>query len=93
MPKVKSPLDTYYQRLVRKMVIDAKDRQEQPFAYRDLADRLREHGIHIDHQVLINKIRRGTFSFAFALQVLAALGETKINIPKLTSKKELESLK
>lgn len=31
-------------------------------------------------QVLINRINRGTFSFAFALQLLEVLGEEKLPI-------------
>jgi hypothetical protein len=43
--------------------------------------RLREQGVDIDHQVLINRINLGSFSFAFALQVLAAQRESNIARP------------
>jgi hypothetical protein len=48
-----------------------------------LADLLGEHGMKIDHQALINKINKGNFSFAFAMEVLTILGETRIDIPPL----------
>jgi hypothetical protein len=54
-----------------------------PFAYRDLAERLRDYGVDINYQVLINRINRGSFSFTFALQLLAALGESHIVIPQV----------
>jgi hypothetical protein len=36
--------------------------------------------------VLINRINRGNFSFAFALQVLAALGVTQLQIGRLAGR-------
>lgn len=83
MPARSSPQTAFYKRYALKLIRDAKARQEMPFAYPDLADRLRENGLNIDYQVLINRINRGSFSFAFALQVLAALGESHIVIPSL----------
>jgi len=82
MPAKTSPLTAYYRTKALNMIRDAKDKQEMPFAYRDLAERLHEYGVQIDHQVLINRINRGSFSITFALQVLAALGETSIKIPQ-----------
>ena len=35
----------------------------------------------------INRINRGSFTFAFALQVLAALGVKSIDIPQLGQRK------
>ena len=37
----------------------------------------------VDDRVLINRINRGGFSLAFALQVLAALGATSLEVPAL----------
>jgi hypothetical protein len=34
-------------------------------------------------KALINKLNRGTYSFAFALQVLAAMGETSLRLPSM----------
>lgn len=36
-------------------------------------------------RVLINRINRGGFSFAFALMVLDALGQPTLDVPKLSS--------
>jgi hypothetical protein len=75
-------LTAYYRREARKKIKDAKDRKAKPYAYRDLANDLLEYGVDIDHQVLINRVNNATFSFAFGLQVLAALGVTHITIPQ-----------
>ena len=56
-------------------------------SYLELARRLKSHGVTIDEQVLINRINRGTYSFAFALQVLAALGVDSVKVPKLPPSK------
>lgn len=43
-------------------------------SYRDLADKLEALGIHDSERNVTNKINRGTFSAAFFLQCLAAIG-------------------
>jgi hypothetical protein len=43
---------------------------------------LNKQGWVMSRQVLINRINRGTYSFAFALQLLAILGEEKLPIPR-----------
>jgi hypothetical protein len=78
-------LTAYYRREALKMIRDAKDRKDrrdEPYKYRDLADDLLQYGVDMEHQALINRLNRGTFSFAFGLQVLAALGVTHITIPQ-----------
>lgn len=58
-------------------------RESKGVPYKELALRLEEQGVLLSDQVLINRINRGSYSFAFALQVLAAMGVTSIDVPKL----------
>lgn len=51
--------------------------------HRELAAKLHEQGAWIETQPLINKLNRGRYSFTFALQVLAALGESSLRVPQL----------
>lgn len=51
-------------------------------SYEKLAAALNRQGWVMSRQVLINRINRGSFSFAFALQLLAILGEEKLPIPR-----------
>lgn len=73
--------------LLRAKSLVKEAREEKGVPYLELAKRLKSHGVMIDEQVLINRINRGTYSFAFALQVLAALGVDSIKVPKLPSSK------
>lgn len=57
-------------------------REQKGVSYKELARRLEGFGVHIDVQVLINRINQGKFSFAFALMVLAALGVDNVDVPK-----------
>lgn len=57
--------------------------QHKGVTYGELADELRAHGVVLDRHALTNKLHRGTYSFTFALQVFAALGETNIPVPRL----------
>lgn len=75
-------LTAYYRREALKIIRDAKDRREKPYAYRDLANDLLQYGVDMDYRALINRLNREAFSFTFALQVLAALGVTHITIPQ-----------
>ncbi len=43
-------------------------------SYRDLAERLKALGIHDSERNVTNKINRGTFTAAFFLQCLEAIG-------------------
>lgn len=71
----------FYEARAKEMVLALQQAHE--VSYTDLAERLRAHGVALSRRALTNKLHRGTFSFAFALQVLAALGETSIPVPQL----------
>ena len=58
-------------------------RETKGVSYKELARRLEAYGVAVDDRVLINRINRGGFSLAFALQVLAALGATSLEVPAL----------
>ena len=58
-------------------------RESKGVSYKELARRLEAYGVVVDDRVLINRINRGGFSLAFALQVLAALGATNLEVPSL----------
>lgn len=57
-------------------------RAEQDISYKTLARRLHACGVRMDPQALINRINRGKFSFAFALQLLSAMGVESLPVPK-----------
>ncbi len=71
----------FYEEQAKKLLKDLL--ADKGLTHRELAAKLYEHGIYIETQPLINKLNRGRYSFAFALQVLAALGEKSLRIPKL----------
>ncbi|MBK6008764.1 hypothetical protein JJB11_21915 [Ramlibacter ginsenosidimutans] len=83
----RSLLTDFYEREARKLIQDAKakhqEKLQEHFAYEDLAELLRAHGMDIEHQALINKIRKANFSLTFAMEVLTVLGQPRINIPPL----------
>ena len=58
-------------------------RLEKKLTYAQLAERLQEHGAVLETRALINKINRGRFTFAFALQVMAALDMEVLKLPNL----------
>lgn len=58
-------------------------REDNELTYAQLAERLRAHGAVLEERVLINKINRGRYSFAFALQVLAALDVVNLRVPNV----------
>ncbi len=58
-------------------------RESKGVSYKELARRLEAYGVTVDYRVLINRVNRGDFSFAFALQVLAALGAQSVDVPPL----------
>lgn len=72
--------NTYYQKQAKKIIKDVRENLD--VSYKDLSLRLEAYGVHIEPQVLINRINKGKFSFTFALQVLAALGYQYISIPE-----------
>lgn len=83
----------YYEKQASELLHRAKEARQITNA--QLAALLKEHGEHIETQVLINKINRGTYSLRFAFQCLAALGVKTINVPnfvehELKAKKDAE---
>ncbi|WP_370873352.1 DUF6471 domain-containing protein [Hydrogenophaga sp.] len=58
-------------------------REEKDISYKELARRLESEGVAIDVQVLINRVNQGKFSFAFALQLLAAMGAEHVEVPRM----------
>ena len=58
-------------------------REDKDLTYTQLQRRLTAHGVVIENQVLINKINRGSYSFTFALQVLAAMDVTTLKVPNV----------
>lgn len=71
----------FYEARAKSLIKDL--RESKRVSYKELARRLEAYGVVIDDRVLINRINRGGFSLAFALQVLAALGATSLEVPAL----------
>lgn len=69
----------FYEARAKSLVKDL--REEKNISYKDLARRLEAEGALIDVQVLINRVNQGKFSFAFALQLLAAMGADTLDVP------------
>ncbi len=71
----------YYEARAKAIIKDL--REEKHLSYRDLATLLdmKSEG---SEQVLINRINRGRFTFAFALQLLAAMEVQTLPIPRPT---------
>ncbi len=61
-------------------------RVDKELTHTELARRLEAHGVRLEPQALINKLNRGTYSFTFALQVLAAMGVKVIHVPQLPAR-------
>ena len=70
----------FYENQARDLIKDLREGKE--LTYEQLARRLLDQGETVETRVLINKINRGKFSFAFALQVLAALDVKSVKLPK-----------
>ncbi len=79
----------FYEARAKSLIKDL--RESQGVSYKELARRLEAYGVTVDDRVLINRINRGGFSFAFALQVLAALGATTLDVPRLTKPSRLST--
>jgi hypothetical protein len=71
----------FYEARAKSIIKDL--RESKQLSYEELARRLEAQGEHIDVQVLINRVNRGRYSFAFALQLLAAMGSEVVAVPKL----------
>ena len=77
----------FYEARAKSLIKDL--RESKQVSYKELARRLEAYGVVVDDRVLINRINRGGFSFAFALQVLAALGVTTLDVPHLSGSSDL----
>jgi hypothetical protein len=70
----------FYEARAKSIIKDLREGRQ--LSYRDLAERLNAMGVRIDERILINRINRGSFSFAFALQLLAAMDADTISVPR-----------
>ena len=78
-PVVKPRL--FYAKEARDLIKQIRDEKE--ITYAKLAERMEVHGARIETRALINKINRGRFTFAFALQVLTALDVAVLKLPNV----------
>jgi len=56
---------------------------KQDLDYEQLAQKMKDVGIDETKANIANKLHRGTFSFAYALQIFKALGLKKLNLEDL----------
>ena len=71
----------FYEKQARDLIKQA--REEKQLTYAQLAELLKAHGAVLEERALINKINRGRFTFAFALQVMAALDMEVLKLPNV----------
>ena len=71
----------FYEKQARDLIKQA--REEKQLTYAQLAGLLQAHGAVLEERALINKINRGRFTFAFALQVMAALDMVVLKLPNV----------
>jgi hypothetical protein len=64
--------DEYWAMMARQLI--QVEMKRARMTYKGLANQLEKLGIHETERSLVNKVNRGTFSMAFGLQVLSALG-------------------
>lgn len=74
----------FYETQARELI--KRIRREKDIPYWKLADNLLELGVEIKVQPLINRVNRGDFKFAFALQLLAAMGVDTLEVPRPAKK-------
>ncbi|MBM4192633.1 MAG: hypothetical protein FJ196_06215 [Gammaproteobacteria bacterium] len=72
--------NTFYESQARELI--KRIRREKDMPYWRLAENLSAMGVDMEEQVLINRVNRGRYSFAFALQLLAALGVDTLEVPR-----------
>lgn len=73
----------FYEAEAKRIIQFARATCDPPLQFDELFERMKEHGwTASEAQVLITKVNRGRFSFAFALQLLAAMGVKSIDIPR-----------
>jgi hypothetical protein len=71
----------FYEARAKSIIKDL--REQRQMSYKELARRLTAMGLPTDERILINRVNRGNYSFAFALQLLAAMDEDTVTVPKL----------
>lgn len=71
----------FYARAAKAIIKDV--RVDKGLSYKALARLLEAQGTRMDVQVLINRVNHGKFSFAFALQLLSAMGVEHLVMPRL----------
>ena len=71
----------FYEKQARDLIKRA--REEKQLTYAQLAELLKAHGAVLEERALINKINRGRVTFAFALQVMAALDMEVLKLPNM----------
>lgn len=70
----------FYEARSKSLIKELRDSKQ--VSYKELARRLEAYGVVMSDRVLINRINRGGYSFAFAMMVLDALDEDTLDIPK-----------
>lgn len=71
----------FYETQARDLI--RQTREQKQVTYEQLAKRLIAHGVVLDTQALTNKVNRGRYNFAFALQLLAALDVKLLSLPNV----------
>ena len=59
-------------------------------SYPELSDRLQKAGVDLKRNQLSNKVRRGSFSAAFLMQLFAALGVERDFVQKIARSKPVD---
>lgn len=72
--------ETFYEIQARELIKRIRRDKEMP--YWKLAQNLEALGVEMEEQALINRVNRGRYTFAFALQLLAALGVDTLDVPR-----------
>ncbi|MBX3657963.1 MAG: hypothetical protein KF740_05985 [Ramlibacter sp.] len=72
--------NAFYETEARELI--KRIRREKDVPYWRLAENLSALGVEMEEQALINRVNRGRYSFAFALQLLAALGVETLEVPR-----------
>ena len=70
----------FYEARAKSIIKDL--RESRQLSYEELALRLEAQGAPIDVQVLINRVNRGRYSFAFAMQLMSVMGVDTLMVPK-----------
>lgn len=73
--------ELFYEKQARDVVMML--RKQKRISYRDLQRRLQAHGVNMEWQALINRVTRGNYNFAFALQLLAAMDVRMLLLPNV----------